>query len=93
MRAVYHANFAEDREIGTDEVIGAILTALGLDAAAILARAQSAEVKAQLRTNTDEAIALGVFGAPSFVVGSELFWGNDRLEQGLDWAAGAGGAA
>ena len=86
VRAVYHANFAEDRETGTDEVIGAILTALGLDAQALLARAQTPQVKAQLRTNTDEAIALGVFGAPSFVVGSELFWGNDRLDDALAWA-------
>ena len=86
VRAVYHANFAEDREIGTEEVIGTILTGLGLDARAIITRAQTAEVKAQLRANTEEAIALGVFGAPSFVVGSELFWGNDRLDDALAWA-------
>ncbi len=87
VRAMYHANFVEDRDIGAPEVIGAILTTLGLDASTILARAQTAEVKAQLRADTDEAIALGIFGAPSFVVGRELFWGNDRLDDALAWAA------
>jgi 2-hydroxychromene-2-carboxylate isomerase len=83
VRAVYHANFAEDREIGEAEVIGAILTGLGLDAESVLTRAQGPDVKAHLRANTDEAIALGIFGAPSFVVDGELFWGNDRLEDAL----------
>jgi 2-hydroxychromene-2-carboxylate isomerase len=86
VRAVYHANFVEDREIGANDVIAAILGSLGLDAAATLARAQEADVKGRLRANTDEAIALGVFGAPSFVVGSELFWGNDRLDDAVSWA-------
>jgi len=39
-----------------------------------------------LRTQTDEAIRLGIFGSPTFVVGEELFWGNDRLEDALRWA-------
>jgi hypothetical protein len=38
----------------------------------------------------EEAIALGIFGAPSLTVGSELFWGNDRLETALDWSAKSG---
>lgn len=86
VRAVYTANFHRDRETGDPEVIAAILNDLGVDAAAILARAQSAEVKAALRANTEEAIALGIFGAPSFVVDGELFWGNDRLDDALAWA-------
>ena len=40
----------------------------------------SAEVKAELRSATDEAIARGVFGAPAMLVGEHLFWGNDRLQ-------------
>ena len=39
-----------------------------------------------MRTQTDEAIRLGIFGSPTFVVGEELFWGNDRLEDALRWA-------
>jgi 2-hydroxychromene-2-carboxylate isomerase len=61
-------------------------TELGVDANAVLTRAQSTEVKAALRSNTEEATALGIFGAPSFVVDGELFWGNDRLDDALAWA-------
>ena len=43
--------------------------------------------KAALRANVEEAVALGIFGAPSFVAGDEMFWGDDRLEDALDWAA------
>ena len=86
VRAVYHANFVEDRDIGDPAVVGAILDDLGLDARALLARAESAETKAALRANTERAMRLGIFGAPTFVVGDELFWGNDRLEDALAWA-------
>ncbi len=86
VRATYHANFVEDRDIGTPEVVGTILTGLDQDASALLARAETADVKAALRANTDAAVALGVFGAPSFVVNGELFWGNDRLDDALAWA-------
>ncbi|HEX7968821.1 MAG TPA: 2-hydroxychromene-2-carboxylate isomerase [Stellaceae bacterium] len=85
-RAVYRANFAEDRDIAAAEVIGAIVAALGREAPAVLARAQSPEIKARLKAQTEEAMALGIFGAPSFTVDDELFWGNDRLEQALAWA-------
>jgi 2-hydroxychromene-2-carboxylate isomerase len=68
-------------------VIADILRALGQDADAILALAQSDDNKAQLRAQTEQAKTLGIFGAPSFVTGDgELFWGNDRLEAALDWA-------
>jgi 2-hydroxychromene-2-carboxylate isomerase len=64
-----------------------ILAGLGLDAAAILATAQSGEIKLRLRQETETAQQLGVFGAPSFVTtDGELFWGNDRLERALVWA-------
>ncbi len=86
VRAVYHANFVEDRETGDRDVVAAILTRLGVDAEKTLAEAESPATKAQLRANTEEAIALGIFGAPSFVVGRELFWGNDRLDDALAWA-------
>lgn len=86
--AVYRANFAEGMDIADDSVLAARLVALGEDAAALNAAAGSAEIKAALRANTDEAIAKGVFGAPAFVCADgELFWGNDRLEQALEWAA------
>jgi len=81
-RAVYSAQFAEGRQIGSADVIGAIVRDLGRDDA-VLARAQSDAIKQELRATTEEAQRLGIFGAPSFVAGSELFWGNDRLEQAI----------
>lgn len=88
VRATYHANFAEDRDIDAPEVVAAILTGVGVDAPATLARAETPEVKTALRASTDRAVALGVFGAPTFVVDGELFWGNDRLDDAVAWATG-----
>src|SRR5882724_4463277 len=85
-RAVYRAEFGEGLNIGEPAVIAAIVGNLGHDAEAALARAGSAEIKTALRAATEEAEALGIFGAPSFVAAGELFWGNDRLEQALSWA-------
>jgi 2-hydroxychromene-2-carboxylate isomerase len=86
IRAVFIANFAEDRDIASPAVISAILTELGQDPAALIEAAQMPEAKARLRDETAEAETLGIFGAPSFVAAGELFWGNDRLEQALAWA-------
>jgi 2-hydroxychromene-2-carboxylate isomerase len=85
-RAVYHANFVEDREISDASVVRTILDQLQLPADALLETASSPSIKSQLRAQTEAAIAAGIFGAPSFTVGDELFWGNDRLEQALAWA-------
>ena len=85
-RAVMTANFAEDREIGEEAVIGEILGTLGLPAAEVITRAQADANKLALRCQTERAAELGLFGAPSFRVGEELFWGNDRLEDALAWA-------
>lgn len=87
VRAIYQANFAEDAEIASAEVVGRCLSALGQDAGAILEAAQTPAAKDKLKSNTAEAVERGIFGAPSFLVGRELFWGNDRLEEALDWAA------
>jgi 2-hydroxychromene-2-carboxylate isomerase len=87
VRAVYRANFVDDREIADAGVIASVLADLGVDVDATLAWAQADETKARLRANTDDAVRLGIFGAPSFVVGDELFWGNDRLDDAVAWAA------
>ena len=63
---------------------------LGQDAAAILEEATSEAWKPRLRATTERAVGLGIFGAPTFMVGEEMFWGNDRLEQALDLAAREG---
>jgi 2-hydroxychromene-2-carboxylate isomerase len=85
IRAVYHANFAEDRNIGDITTIASILDALGQPGREVIERSQSAENKERLRQQTAEAIELGIFGAPTFVAGGELFWGNERLEDAIGW--------
>lgn len=89
VRGIYSANFEHDRDIADPAVVGECLSALGVDADEALAAAQSAEAKARLRDQTDEAVRRSIFGAPSFTVGDELFWGNDRLEDALEWPPAA----
>lgn len=85
-RRVMTANFVEDRDIGNTEVVSEILTGLGLDAPAILAAATSDANKAKLRAQTELASKRGIFGAPTFFVGDEMYWGNDRLDDALSAA-------
>ena len=89
VRAIYQANFAEDREISEPEVVASVLESVGRPAS-LAEIADSPEAKAKLRARSEEAVARGIFGAPSFFAGEELFWGNDRLEDALAWA-GRGG--
>jgi 2-hydroxychromene-2-carboxylate isomerase len=87
-RAVYRAQFAQGLPIDEPRVIADILVEQGHAPEAVLADAASPEGKARLREATEDAARRGLFGAPSIVTGDgELFWGNDRLEQALDWAA------
>lgn len=88
VRAVFAAGFAKDQDIGEREVVAELLGSLGLDAESLIAAGESAEGKDLLRRQTEEAFNLDIFGAPTFMVGTEMFWGNDRLEQALVWAEG-----
>jgi 2-hydroxychromene-2-carboxylate isomerase len=85
-RAVFAANYAEQKDITDEASLRAILDNLGVDADAALASSNAPETKQALRAQTEEAKTRGLFGAPSFTVGDELFWGNDRLEMALAWA-------
>jgi 2-hydroxychromene-2-carboxylate isomerase len=67
-----------------------LLDGLGQSGAAILQEASEELPKQRLRTNTDRAREIGIFGAPSFVIGSELYWGNDRLGDAIACAATGG---
>jgi 2-hydroxychromene-2-carboxylate isomerase len=85
-RAVFRAEFAEGRRIDDPATIADILVRSSVEPRPALAAAQSDASKARLRTQTEEAQRLGVFGAPSFTTADgELFWGNDRLEAALRW--------
>jgi 2-hydroxychromene-2-carboxylate isomerase len=86
VRTAFLANFAEDRDIADPLTLGAILEALQLPSADILERAVSSENKLRLRDQTTQASALGMFGAPNFVVAGEMFFGQDRLEDAIHWA-------
>ena len=85
--AVFRAEFEEGRRIDEAATLAAAVFSLGADPKAALDAAQSNDIKASLRAQTEEAQRLGIFGAPTFTTASgELFWGNDRLEQALAWA-------
>ena len=77
---VFAAMWREPRNLGDAEVLAQVLRDGGFDPAHIAALAAEPEVKAQLVANTEEAVARGVFGAPTFFVGEEMFWGQDRLD-------------
>ena len=87
-RAVFVANFVQDREISDAGVLAEILSDLGRDAAAVTEASNTPANKERLRAQTKEAKEHGIFGAPSFTVGKELFWGNDRLGTALAWSLG-----
>jgi 2-hydroxychromene-2-carboxylate isomerase len=62
------------------EEVAAVLSEVGIAPALFLELVQDDHVKQALRTTTEEAVARGVFGAPTFFVGTEMFWGQDRLD-------------
>jgi len=86
-RRIMLLNFAEDRDIDSPETVGKILTQFGLPAAEIINDAQTEQNKLRLREQTETAKARGIFGAPTFFVDGEMFWGNDRLDDALAFAA------
>jgi 2-hydroxychromene-2-carboxylate isomerase len=85
VRAVYRANFAEDRDIADPVVVSECIAGVGQPARDRMTEANTEASKQKLRAQTERALALGIFGAPTFVVGDELFWGNDRLEAAIAW--------
>jgi 2-hydroxychromene-2-carboxylate isomerase len=86
-RALFRAEFGSGTRIDHAAAIDNVLADMQIEAAPVLAAAQSDAIKARLRAQTEAAQQLGLFGAPSFTTADgELFWGNDRLEQALRWA-------
>ena len=88
-RGVYHAEFGEGRPIAEASTLAPLLVSLGLDPEEVIERAQSPENKNLLKLECARAAEIGLPGAPCLVTAdNEVFWGNDRLDAGLDWAAG-----
>ena len=88
-KAIYTEWFLEHRDPGVPGHLRPVLESLGRDSDAVMAQAESQEIQDQLKAETDIARALGIFGSPNFVVGKELFWGDDRLESAIQWSAAA----
>jgi 2-hydroxychromene-2-carboxylate isomerase len=80
VKAAYRAAWVEQRNVGEDAVIGEILTSVGLDPSSVLPLAAEQAIKDKLRAETEGAVARGAFGAPTFFVGDEMFFGQDRLD-------------
>ena len=82
IEACFHACWGQSETLDPSDkdAVAAMCTANGFDAAEIAALGASDAAKDKLRANTDEAVARGIFGAPSFLVGDELFFGHDRLD-------------
>ena len=79
--AAFRAYFVDGADLGNGEQVAAIAATLGLDAEAVAAGIQTAEIKEQLKLGTEQAMARNVFGSPFFIVDNEPFWGFDRIEQ------------
>lgn len=79
IEAAFAAYFTREEDISKDEVLAAMATSVGIDAETLIAGMARPDIKEQLKTNTDEAIRRGAFGAPTFFIGDEMFFGNDRL--------------
>src|SRR5262249_6453024 len=77
--ALFRAYWVDDVDITSDQTIGETARQAGLDPAATIAACDNPQVKQALKDVTDEATTRGAFGAPTFFVGDDMFWGNDRL--------------
>jgi 2-hydroxychromene-2-carboxylate isomerase len=88
VEAVMAAMWEKGANMGDADIVRATLDEAGLDSAAILLKADDAEVKAELVANTEKAAERGAFGVPTFFVGDEIFWGKERLSQVADALVG-----
>lgn len=86
-RRVFQLNFVHDHDLEDEAAIRSLVSELGQPAEQVLAEAVSPDNRDKLKAQTSRAQQLGIFGAPTFVVGDELFWGQDRMTQAITWAA------
>ncbi len=88
VRAAYRRWFQAGEETGSEPNLSSSLRDIGQDPARVLALANSAAANETMLAETDAARALGIFGSPTFTIGDELFWGDDRLEDAIGWYRG-----
>ena len=88
--AVYRAYFVDGQDISAPQAVVDLAAGLGVDGPALAAALQDEAVKARLKTETEAAMARGVFGSPYVIIDGEPFWGMDRLEQIERWLARGG---
>ena len=81
VEAIMAAMWEDGANMGDLAVVAQVLDAAGLNSAAILAKADDPDIKAELTTNTETAATRGAFGVPTFFIGDDMFWGKERLAQ------------
>jgi len=86
IQASYRRWFQQGQEPGSDPNVSESLREIGQDPRRVVSLANGDEVEREFSSETDLAKSLGVFGSPTFVVGDQLFWGDDRLEDAVSWA-------
>lgn len=84
----FRAWLLDQHHLGSMDSLNQILTSLGRGLGSVIELANSPDVGKQYDRETDAARQLGIFGAPTFVSGQEIFWGDDRLEEAVAWGAG-----
>jgi len=84
--AIYRGMWVDRLNMGEREVLLGALKAGGLNGPHLLARAEEPAIKERLKETTEEAVARGVFGAPTFFIDDEMFWGQDRIDQVIEAA-------
>src|SRR5215831_17816251 len=85
VKATYQRWFRTRQDPSLESELMATLKGIGQHPDEVLASAASEKMKAALQSQTDAARALQIFGSPNFVVGKEVFWGDDRLEDAIQW--------
>ena len=87
-KAAYRHWFLEGVALCTEDSLEPVIGEAGQDASRVIGEASSDRIAEKLESETERARALGIFGSPTFVAGKEIFWGDDRLEEALEWALG-----
>ena len=86
VRLTYKRWFQDGKEPATEPNISEICSELNIDKEQVISKANSEEIEKEYLTNTDSARKNKVFGSPSFIVNSEIFWGDDRMEDAITWS-------